>query len=132
MRSIDDRLRSLLSREAPAKKQRTVRRRKRKTDHVIDVTRLCDLSETELVAVAHLAGYKTASRQMLRDDLIALILGEADEPMDCLSGPRELTYAYVKANEAIMASMMPCDLHCPTCPHHQVVECYTTNRDLVE
>jgi hypothetical protein len=132
MRSIDERLKALLAREAPTGLKKGRRPRKLKGHIPVDVTQLRGLCETELVAIARLVGYKHASRQMLPEDVITLILGEADEPLDSLSEPRGRIYTYVKANESIMASLMPCDLHCPTCPHHQVVECFTVNRDLVE
>jgi len=132
MRSIDDRLKDLLARKAPAKMKRPKKPKKPKGYLPLDLLRLGELCETELVEVAHVVGYPTASRQMLPEDLIALILGEADDPMDCLSTIRETVHTYVRENASIMASMMPCDLHCPTCPHHQVVECFNVNRDLVE
>ncbi len=130
-RSVDDRLRSLIDRPDRAVKKQKPRRRK-KNEYDIDVTRLDGLSESELVVIAQMAGYHKASRHLHRDDLINLILGEADDCLDVLAPAREMIYAYVKANERIMRSQMPCDLHCPTCPHHQVVECFTANRDLVE
>jgi hypothetical protein len=132
MRSIDERLKELLARTTPRKVRKGRKPKKPKGYTPIDPSCLAGLCETELVAIAHLAGYKTASRQMLPEDLISLILGEADEPTDCLAEPRGMIHSYVKVNTSIMASMMPCDLHCPTCPHHMVVECFTVNRDLVE
>jgi hypothetical protein len=27
---------------------------------------------------------------------------------------------------------MNCDLHCPTCPHDKVVQCYTINHDRID
>jgi hypothetical protein len=132
MRSIDERLKDLLARTATKTTRTGKKPRKPKGYTPIDTSNLEGLCETELVAIAKFAGYRTASRQMLPEDLISLILGEADEPIDCLAEPRGLLHSYVKANTSIMASMMPCDLHCPTCPHHMVVECFTVNRDLVE
>ena len=132
MRSIDERLRDLLARASPKKKPKTVRRRKVKGDCEVDPTRLKELCETELVTIAHMVGYRHASRQMLPEDLIALILGQYDEPEDPLEVQRELLNAHVRGNARIMASQMPCDLRCPTCPHHQLVECFFDNQNLVE
>ena len=126
MSSPDEHLKTLL--EGKTRK----RQKKPKRNIPIDPSKLGDLCETEPVTIAKLVGYKNASRQLLREDLISLILGEMDAPVDCLQEPRTLIYAYVKANKSIMASLMRCDLHCPACPHHTVMECFTVNRDLVE
>jgi hypothetical protein len=132
MRSIDERLNSLLQRKPARKRKKPARYRPKRGETAVDITKLQQLNETELVTIAREAGYESASRQLLREDLIDLILGERDVPSDPLEGPRRKIYSYVKGNERIMPSQMPCDLHCPTCPHHQVVECFTVNRDMVE
>ena len=136
-RSIDDRLKSLLRRDPviPKKKLRKKKRRRKKTDIIIDPTALHECSESELVAITHELGFEDTSRAMTRDDLIEVILGQSDEEpgVDILGSVRSKIYAYVKGNRSmISAAEMRCDLHCPTCPHHRVVECYTVNQDLVE
>jgi len=98
----------------------------------VDVTRLHEASHTELVQLAHKAGYPDVSRQVLEEDIIALLLGEAAHVEDPLQEVRERTYDFVQGNRRIMASQLSCDLYCPGCPHHKVVECYTTNRDYVD
>tara|TARA_R110002126_G_scaffold43113_11_gene123830 strand:- start:379 stop:597 length:219 start_codon:yes stop_codon:yes gene_type:complete len=72
---------------------------------------------------------------MTSDDLIAIITGEAEEEpgIDILSSIRDSINTFVQGNRSIIAiSQMRCDLQCLQCPHHQVVECYTVNQDLVE
>jgi hypothetical protein len=133
MSSADERLRKLTAGASPPKKK-TRRRPTKKTPtaHPVDLTLLEEMSESELVAVARLVGYPTASRRLLPEDLISLILGEVDEPPeDPLVDIREKIFDFVDGNQRILRSQMSCDLHCPTCPHHKVVECYTVNQDKV-
>jgi hypothetical protein len=85
------------------------------------------MSVSELVEVARLAGYEHASRQLLPEDLIALILGELDDPEDPLASIRAKIFDFVDGNQRILRSQMRCDLYCPACPHNMVVECYTDN-----
>ena len=125
----DELLKKLLAREEPKKPVTT--RRKRTKEPPIDMTRLGELCESELVLIAHSAGHDTASRQLLREDLIALISGELDKPSDALEQQRQLLHAFVKRHP-VMVSQMPCGLDCPRCDHHTVVECFVSNRDLVE
>ena len=103
------------------------RRRKKKEPFDLDLTRLEEASDTELVQIANYLGYDNASRQLHRDDLIDLILGEEINVEDPLQKIRDRTYAYVTAHRrSISASAMNCDFYCPACPHNKVVECYTS------
>lgn len=129
--TVEDRLSRLINKAMPQKMRKPRKRRKTKDEREIDVTRLAEVSDTELVLIAQRMGYETVSRQMPSEDIIDIILGAINSPEDVLTPVRETIYAFVKAN-AIMVSTMPCDLNCPACPHHMVVECYSTNRDLVE
>ena len=135
--AIEQNLQALIDREplVPKRKPRQVRFRKRKDTYYIDPTRLDECGESELVAISHLLGFENTSRAMTRDDLIELILGEAEEELgvDILSDVRTTIHAYVNGNRSLISPVeMRCDLHCPTCPHQRVVECYTVNQDLVE
>lgn len=107
------------------------KRRKTKDENDIDVTRLTEVSDTELVTIANQMGYETVSRQLPRDDIIDIILGSVEPPQDPLLPIREGTHNFVQKNEVMVASL-PCDLDCPNCTHHWVVECFTDNRDLVD
>ena len=137
-RPIDDRLQDLIRQEPrqPTKKPRKGRRRKpKKGEHQIDPTRLDECSDSELVAIAQYMGFENVSRALMRDDIIDLILGKEGEEagMDLLGDIRKKIYAYVQGNRSMMpVDQMRCDLHCPTCPHQMVVDCYTVNQDLVE
>lgn len=131
MPSLDERLRNLINKRMPSRRKKPRKHRKTKDERDVDVTRLHELSETELVLIAQRAGYETASRQTPRDELIDLILGSTEPPEDALGPIREKIHRFVQSID-IMASTMPCDLDCPNCTHHWVVECYTDNRDLVE
>jgi hypothetical protein len=125
----DELLKKLLARGEPKKPVTT--RRKRTKEAPIDTTRLGELCESELVLIAHSAGHAAASRQLLREDLISLILGELNDPVDALETPRRLLHEFVKKHP-VMVSQMPCGLDCPHCDHHTVVECFVSNRDLIE
>lgn len=131
MASTDERLKRLINRVAPSRLKQPRKRRQTKDERDIDVTRLHEVSHTELVSIAQRAGYDTVSRQLPPDDLIDIILGAAEPPQDALAPVRERIHQFVQA-ERVMVSSMPCDLDCPNCPHHWVVECYTDNRDLVD
>lgn len=111
-----------------------VRNVKKKAEpFTLDVTKLDAMSHTELVQVCRTLGFEHASRQLLREDLVGLILGEVEgEVIDPLSGVREKTHAFIEGNRSLMASLMRCDLNCPTCPHDIVVECYAVNHQKVE
>lgn len=104
-------------------------------DRELDLSRLDEMSDTELVQVARLLGFENASRAYHRDDLVAMVLGEVvtpEEVEDPLQEIREKIHNYVRGNRRIMVSMLMCDLHCPPCPHDKVVECYATNMDIID
>jgi hypothetical protein len=127
----DNRLKQLLNKKDPPPPRRT-RRKKKVKGPTVDLELLPYMSESELVEIARLAGYSNASRQLLPEDLIALILGELpEEPADSLEQIRERIFDFVDGNQRILRSQMTCDLYCPTCPHNKVVECYVVNRDKV-
>jgi hypothetical protein len=114
-----------------AVKRRSGRRRKR--EQKIDLTRLHECSDTELVQIARAIGFNGAGRHLLREDLTALILGELDgDPEDAIADIRERIYNYVRGNRRIMISQLSCDLHCPACPHIKILECYSENHDKVD
>ena len=108
------------------------RRKKDPNDFELDPTRLGEMSESELVHIARKMGHPEASRQLLREDLEGIILGEITEVEDPLADIRERMFAYVEGNRRLMRSLLDCTLHCPTCPHNTVVACYTTNSDKIE
>ena len=114
----------------PNFKEMAKRRKQKEPD--IDLTKLDEMSDSELVAAALLVGHEHASRAIVREDLIALILGEVDEIEDVLQPIREKTYNFVKGNRSVMKSLVDCDMYCPACPHHKVVDCYTDNHDIVD
>ena len=99
----------------------------------LDETRLWEMSHSEVVQVAQMVGFEHASRAISKDELIGLILGDlqgvVDDPLDVV---RSRTFAFVRGNRRLMVSKMRCSLHCPTCPHHRVVECYSANHDIVD
>ena len=100
-------------------------------DFQLDLSRLEDMSDTELVSACRASGHIHASRAMHRDDLEALLIGEPIEVDDPLAEIRETTYAFVQGNSSILKSVMKCDLYCPACPHDKVIECWATNHDIV-
>lgn len=108
-------------------------KKKAEPPQTIDETQLTKMSHSELVQAAVLFGFPHASRQVSRDDLIDIILGVTQhEPVDPLAEIRSKTYAFVQGNRRLMISKMRCSLHCPTCPHHLVMGCYTANHDIVD
>lgn len=119
--------------ELQTKNADTKMKKKAEPPQTMDETRLTEMSHSELVQAAVLIGFVHASRQVSREGLIDLILGAAQhEPADPLAEIRVKTYAFVQGNRRLMISKMRCSLHCPTCPHHKVVECYTANHDIVD
>lgn len=137
MRSLDERLKQLLDRTpvVPRLKQRTKKQRKSKTDFEFDPTMLDQLSESELVSIAHRLGYDTVSRAYTAEDIVEIVTGTVGEDSipDVLSNIRETIHDHIRAQAGrISAAALRCDRNCPACPHHLVIECYTTNRDLVE
>lgn len=110
-----------------------VKKQKQEPAPVLDETRLHDMSDTELAQACTLLGIENAGRHVEREALIALILGEMQgEIIDPLAAARRKTYSFVNGNKSLMISKMRCSLHCPTCPHHKVVECYAANHDIVD
>lgn len=110
-----------------------VKKQKNEPAPVLDETRLYDMSHTELVQACAALGIENAGRHVERDALIALILGEMQgEIIDPLEAVRRKTFSFVNGNKSLMISKMRCSLHCPTCPHHKVVECYAANHDIVD
>lgn len=109
-------------------------RKKPKADNVqIDFELIDDLSDSELVEVAKLIGAQHANRSLGRAKLLEVILeanfpGPEDDPLNAI---RERTWRYIQ-NHPVLVSLMTCSLHCPTCPANKVVECYSTNQDLVD
>ncbi len=129
MSSTDDRMRRLTKTRSTARRKK--KKKKGPADVDIDLSRLEEMNETELVSVAHMMGYRMASRQLLKEDLIALILGEREEPPDPIEEIRDRIWSFVDGNQRILRSQLTCDMHCPTCPHHQVVACFAANNDKV-
>ena len=106
---------------------------KHETEPLLDETRLYDMSTTELVQVCQHLGFAHAARHVDRDTLIGLVLGEVQGDIaDPLDTVRRKTFVFVEGNKRLMVSKMRCSLHCPTCPHHKVVECYSANHDIVD
>ena len=107
--------------------------KKRKKNDNVDFTLLDGMSESELVAIALDRGIHGASRRMLPEDLIAVIMGSLeDSPEDPLGGVRARTYAYVHGNPRLSKAEMLCDAECLRCPQHIVMACYAVNEDLVD
>ena len=137
MRSLDDRLKQLLATSpvVPRKKLRNPKKKKFKEDFAFDPTQLSELSESELVTIAHHLGYAKVSRAYTREDIVEIINGTVGEDSmpDVLSEVRETIHRHITEQAGrVSAAALRCDMNCPVCPHHMVVECYTTNRDLVE
>lgn len=131
----DDRLRKLLKTVHSKEPEKVVRGKKKEPrDLEIDMSRVGEMSESELVEVAHALGFETASRLLPRDELIDLVSFRRESPVpeDQVQKIRERTYQYVDGNRRIMPSGLPCDLDCPNCPSRRVVECYAVNSDLVD
>ena len=122
-----------IERKAPKKRTQTAKKKPepKADDFHLDLSKLEDMSNTELVSSCRASGHIHASRAMHRNDLEALLIGEPIEVEDPLVEIRETTYAFVQGNSSILKSVMKCDLHCPTCPHNKVIECWATNHDIV-
>ena len=97
----------------------------------LDMSKLPLMSNSELAQICARIGFPNASRSLHRDDLIGLIAGDEIDIEDPLSEQRENTFAFVSNNRKMLTSVLTCDMHCPTCPHHQVIECWSDNKDLV-
>jgi hypothetical protein len=109
--------------------QRKYRRIRKEPE--VDPTRLEECSDTELVHLCRMIGYRTASRAMHRDDLIALARMEILPTPDPLEIIRRKTYKKVQGR-ALLRTVMNCDLECLACPHDQVVQCYAINHGTVD
>lgn len=118
---------------APAKKVPKKRKRKKsKTDVNVDPTRLHECSHTELIQLAELIDLQT-SYATSKDEVIELILGTVEHEPDGVQKVREATWDYVNKNMAVIsAALMRCQMQCLSCPSQQVLECYDSNRDVVE
>lgn len=128
----DDRLRKLLRAKDASTKPKPRKKVGAEVED-IDISKIEEMSESELVELAHAVGYETATRQLLREELIDLILGGRQTiPEDPVQSIRERTWAYVEKNTRIMRSQMPCDLDCLNCPSRTVLVCYTVNHDYVD
>lgn len=113
-------------------KPRVARYKRLRRDPTIDPTQLDQCSDSELVEVARRMGYPNASRAQHRDDLLLLLIGEADPPArDELEEVRAKTYSKVRG-QALLLTTLNCDANCPLCPHDKVVACYAENRDVVD
>jgi hypothetical protein len=97
----------------------------------LDLSKIGGMSTTEIAQICNKMGHLYASRAMHREDLISLLVGEAIDVEDPLEEHRSKTFEYVQNNKRMLTSVMSCDLHCPTCPHGQVVECWSDNEDKV-
>lgn len=132
MNTTDSRLKKLLQ-DKDKERQAGAKKKKKISGTDVDISKVDEMSESELVEYARLVGFEEASRQLPREELIDLILGTRETvPEDPVQAIRERTFRYVQANKSLMASQMPCDLHCPTCPQRIVVACYADNSDLVD
>jgi len=106
---------------------------KRRKPGDVDFTLLNGMSDSELVALAWEMQIEGASRMLLPEDLIDIILGNvASLPEDLLKGPRQNTYTFVHGNPRLSKAEMLCDSECYVCPHHTMLACYAINEDLVD
>lgn len=124
------RIEPTVEKRAPKKRTRA-KKNPEPADFQLDLNKLEDMSDTELVSACRASGHTHASRAMHRDDIEALLIGEPIEVEDPLAEIRETTYAFVQGNSSILKSVMKCDLYCPACPHNKVIECWATNHDIV-
>lgn len=107
-------------------------RRGRQKEPEVDLERLEEASNTELVQICRQVGELHVGRHVLREDLIALILGEAVFYEDVLADWRKRTFAFVtKHRRSINVGQMDCDFYCPSCPHNKVIECWADNHEQV-
>ena len=106
------------------------KRKKKRQVWDLDVTKLHECNLTELVQAARRVGYPEVSRQMPRDDIEGLILGEDVHLEDPLVEVRERIHDYLHGN-SVMLSGLQCSTDCMRCPHDRVVDCYSRNHDQV-
>jgi hypothetical protein len=114
---------------APKKKKKVEELAEEEFD--LDMGKIPLMSNSELAQICSRIGFPYASRSLHRDDLVSLIAGEDIGVDDPLEEQRTRTYGFVNNNKKMLTSVLTCDMHCPTCPHHQVVECWSDNKDLV-
>ena len=105
-------------------------RRKKKDVWDLDLTRLAECNQTELIQAARRAGYPHVSRQMDASDIEALLLGDEIAVEDPLAQVRQYLHDYLTGN-SVMLSGLNCSTECLKCPHDRVVDCYARNHDLV-
>ena len=118
--------------EKPAKKpKKKVEKAPEEDEFDLDLGKIPLMSNTELVQICNRIGFTSASKSLHRDDLINLLVGEEVNVDDPLEEQRAKTFDFVSNNKKMLTSVLTCDMHCPTCPHHQVVECWSDNKDLV-
>lgn len=123
----DDHLKRLIGGQ-----KQTAKKPKKKQEDAIDLSRLGEMSESELVAVAHMAGYQNASRRLVAEDLAGLILGEIDPPEDPVQGLRQKLESYFQANRTmIRSSAIDQGIDFSTMSHARVIEYYVVNQDIV-
>lgn len=118
--------------QAPEPKTKKPRKKKAPAPIEVDFGKVYEMSDSELVIICKDMGNKGASRQMLREDLLAYVLGDSIQMDDPLSDIREKTFAYIRGNATMVKSVQKCSLDCPTCPSNTVVECWSVNSDLIE
>jgi hypothetical protein len=115
----------------PEKKPRKKKAPPKEEAFDLDLSKVSDMSTTEIVQICTKMGHAYASRALHREDLISLLVGETIDVEDPLEEHRSKTFEFVRNNKRMLTSVMSCDLHCPTCPHGQVVECWSDNEDKV-
>jgi len=107
------------------------RRRRRKGYYEFDITRMEEMSHSELVEAAHLCGFKNVGRGTPADDLRSLLLGDTPPPPDQLILKRLRSAKFV-TGQSLLRTVMNCDLRCLVCPHNKVIECYSMNFDVID
>ncbi|MEC8306399.1 MAG: hypothetical protein VXZ72_00870 [Chlamydiota bacterium] len=118
--------------EKPTKKpKKKVEKAPEEDEFDLDLGKIPLMSDTELVQICNRIGFTSASKALHRDDLVNLLVGEEVNVDDPLEEQRTKTFDFVSNNKKMLTSVLTCDMHCPTCPHHQVVECWSDNKDLV-
>jgi hypothetical protein len=119
---------SMVAPDEPVKKVKKSRKTKQA---VFDLGRIDDMSHTELVQACRDLGHAEASRQLLREDLIEILVGGEMAVEDPLESVRREIHSFVQGNKTLLEAPLKCDRNCPVCPHDMVVECYTDNNDKI-
>lgn len=130
----DDRLKNLLANNPFTKPSKPKKEKvtKENASAKIDISRLEDMSSSELVELAHNMGYEKVSRHLSHAELVDAVLGCQIAGQDPVIEIRQAISNYVKGNTAIMASGVSCDLDCASCKRLRVIDCYTMNHDLLD